>query len=156
MAQNHGNGYSVNQEKFYVSILLYSSLNFFSLGQENNIAYFNALKPSLNYHDCLSRKIHISAIEPFVLGTMTIIYNTMKSQYLQRALCNCSSQILYYYLSFKAPDFVQMALDVIQFMDKINFVKFKFRGYWEMNKSKSSLGHIGSLVLFIKIDIMFI
>lgn len=44
MAQNHGNGYSVNQEKFYVSILLYSNLNFFSLGQENNIAYFNALK----------------------------------------------------------------------------------------------------------------
>ena len=104
-------------------------------------------KPSLNYHVCLSLKIHVSEIEPTVLCTMKIIHNTIKSYYLQRALCKCSSQTLLCYLSFKAPDSVQMVLDAKQFMNRIDFVKFKIRGHWEMKKLNFSLGQIGSLGL---------
>ena len=41
---------------FYVSIILYSSLNFFPLGQENNIAYFNVLKTLFKLPCLLVRK----------------------------------------------------------------------------------------------------
>ena len=94
---------------------------------------------------CLSMKVSVASIKTFVLDKIKIAYDTMKSQHQQRAMWKCGSLKSIVYLNFIAPDSTLLTFNSKRFMYRTYFVKFKFRGYWELKKSDYIHGHLGSL-----------
>ena len=48
-------------------------------------------------------------------------------------------------MNFITPDSTPMTFNLKRFMYKADFVKFRFRGYWELKNSDYIHGHLGAL-----------
>ena len=65
----------------------------------------------------------------------------------------CCFQIFIAYLNFIVPESTLMTFNSKQFMYRTYFVKFKFRGFWEL---KSQTTFIVSLIHWDKKEVLFL